>query len=78
MGRQQHAIKGTAESGGDCGQTRARVTFLKGCLLLKSSQWLPFKNADLLHIERFCMHTHTIYTFIVKCDFQILGNQLFF
>ena len=78
MGRQQHPIKGTTGSGGNCGQTRACVTFLKGCLLLKSSQWSPFKNEDLLHIEQFCMHTHTIYTFIVKSDFQILGNQLFF
>lgn len=78
MGREQHPIKGTTGSGGECGQTRARVTFLQGCLLLKSSQWSPLKNADLLHIEQFGMHTHTIYTFVVKSDFQILGHQFFF
>lgn len=43
--------------------TRAHVTFLKAHLLLKSSQLLPFQNADLLYTEQAILHvqTHNLY-----------------
>lgn len=47
--------------------TRAHVTFLKAHLLLKSSQMLPFKNADLLYTEQAILHVHT-HNLYFRCE----------